>query len=173
VLSAGDLGLAQSQGVLRALPVTGTVLLSADVVFAGTGRLFVQPFILRTVKGHRVALLGLTGTVASAQFRSLDPVEAVTQALAQVQAAADIVILLSNAGLDVDRQLAARVPGLDAILGGGDPPLDEPEQDARTGTLILRTGYAGRSIGVARLAFDAEGQLQHYAWERRLFTLTP
>jgi len=172
VLSQSDLWLAQTQGLIGSLPVTGTVLLSADVVNDATGQLVVKPYTLQTVRGYRLALLGLTGVISVPGFHSLDPVSALTRAMTQIRGKADIVLLLSNAGPEVERVLAAQVPGLDAIISGGEPGLDWPERDPATGVCLLRTGYAGRAIGVARLTFDARGHLQRCAWERRLFTVS-
>ncbi|MCA3347522.1 MAG: thiosulfohydrolase SoxB, partial [Roseomonas sp.] len=83
---------------------------------------------------------------------------------ARVQAARDagagLIILLSHNGFELDRKLAARVPGIDVILTGHThDALPRPVQVGRT--VLLATGASGKFI--SRLDLDVQGgQISDY-----------
>ena len=67
---------------------------------------------------------------------------------------AQVVVLLSHNGFDVDRKMAARVPGIDVILGGHTH--DALPRPALVGkTVILASGCSGKFL--ARLDLDVQG----------------
>ncbi len=69
-------------------------------------------------------------------------------------AGAELVVLLSHNGFDVDRKLASRVSGIDVILTGHThDALPEPVQVGKT--LLLATGSNGKFV--ARLDLDVQG----------------
>lgn len=169
VLSDADLVASSEQGNLSALSATGLPLVSSNVVRAKTAEPLVASYLVKECRGHRVAFLGLTQDARIDGVSVLSPLEALKHVLEEIGGQADVVVLLSNVGLEKDRDIASQVEGIDIIVGGGASPLDEPEFAERTGTLMVRAGYPGRSVGLARLSFDPDGRLQHQSWERRLF----
>ncbi|MGE0358237.1 MAG: thiosulfohydrolase SoxB [Burkholderiales bacterium] len=81
---------------------------------------------------------------------------------------AQVVVLLSHNGMDVDLKLAGRVTGIDAILGGhthdGVPQALEVK-NAKGVTLVTNAGSNGKFLGV--LDFDVKGG-RIAGWKYRL-----
>ncbi|MBK5934168.1 sulfate thiol esterase SoxB [Rhodovulum imhoffii] len=77
------------------------------------------------------------------------------EVVAEVRAAgADLVVLLSHNGFDVDRKLAAQVPGIDVILTGHThDALPEPVQVGKT--MLIASGSNGKFV--TRLDLDVQG----------------
>jgi len=113
-----------------AFPHGGFPILSANIDLTGYPPLqsFIQPNIIKRVGEVPVGIFGLTTPwdpnmqMGSATMLGGDP--AVLMNIASEQAAtlraagAQVVILLSHLGVDVDEQVAASVPGIDFIIGG-------------------------------------------------------
>lgn len=98
-----------------------------------------------------VARSTLAGTVV------LPPADALRALWPAFDAASDIQILLSHCGLDVDKELAAAFPGLEAIVGGHSHSfVEEPVQVGPV--VIVQAGCYGRSIGRLDLEIR-EGQV--------------
>ncbi len=70
------------------------------------------------------------------------------------EAGADVVVLLSHNGFDVDRKLAGDVPGIDVILTGHThDALPEPVQVGKT--LLIASGSQGKFV--SRVDLDVQG----------------
>ncbi|MEO8738300.1 MAG: 5'-nucleotidase C-terminal domain-containing protein, partial [Casimicrobiaceae bacterium] len=80
---------------------------------------------------------------------------------------AQVVVLLSHNGMDVDLKLASRVTGIDAILGGhthDGVPRPSIVTNARGKTLVTSAGCNGKFLGV--LDFDVRnGRVTDYRYK--------
>jgi len=137
--------------------------LSANVTVEGRGELLAQDYVIRSIGGHRVALIGVTESGTVPGFTVADPVETLGRLLPDVTRQADIVILLTHATPSLARQIASSVPGIDLIVTGGDEHLPLGEETA-SGTLIVHAdvstpGHAGRNMGLVTMDFDSQGKL--------------
>ncbi|HEV7455399.1 MAG TPA: 5'-nucleotidase C-terminal domain-containing protein [Roseococcus sp.] len=100
-------------------------------------------------------------------LRITDPAEAAERAVwAARREGPATVVLLSHLGLAEDARLAARVPGVDAIIGGHThlriaPPrlVDGPDRPV----LIVQAGAYGRFLGRLDLDLAADGTVLHHA----------
>jgi 2',3'-cyclic-nucleotide 2'-phosphodiesterase (5'-nucleotidase family) len=118
------------------------------------------------VRVHVLGLLIMQYPVGSAWerifgWRFLEPYDAVAPYLSAV-APGDLLVVLSHLGLSLDRDLAARVPRIDLLLGGhSHDTLSEP---AYAGDVpIVHAGPYGRFVSRSELEYDPS---------RRRFALT-
>jgi len=148
--------------------------LSANVYTGGAQNLFAQPYVIKEIAGHRIALIGITSKnlvsflpqSGTEPILVSDPIETVRRVMTDLQGKADIFILLSNLGLQQDQQMASQVGGL-ALIVGGNPGtlLPEPYRDPEHGTLVVQAGYQGEWIGKLTLQIDATGKVTSHRGE--------
>ncbi len=147
-------------------------VLSANVYTGSTSTLFARPYVIKEMAGHRIAVIGVTGKNLLAFLPPdnrepvlvADPVEATRRVMSELQGKADIVIVCSNLGFQQDRELAASVPGIAAIVGGNPGVLlPEPFREPTRGTVIAQAGYQGEWIGQLILQINEAGQVVSYS----------
>ena len=125
----------------------------------------VQPYIVRDFPGLRVGITGVgisfDGLVAPKNHAGVvwhEPVAALKPIIKQLREKekVDLVVVLSHLGYDAtapnigDLELARRVPGIDAIIGGHSHTfLPEPTVvDSAWGrTLVAQVGFGGINLG--------------------------
>ena len=118
-LGPGDLALGLA--TLRARMAEAKFpMLSANAVVTGTADLVAKPYAVREFAGHRVAVVGLSGGNGTTEIGVRDPLAAAQKIVPEARKEADIVILLSHAGQMIDQQIADQVPGIAAIVSGGE-----------------------------------------------------
>jgi len=137
-------------------------ILSANVVYSGTGQLFATPYVIKEIGDHKAAIIGLTNqeaaSAAGGDVVVLNPLEALRDLMDEVSEEADVIIVLSHLGTVVDMQIAGEVDGIDLIIGGQSRDvLDPPLWDELSSTVIAQAGYQGRWIGVVRLDIVSQG----------------
>ncbi|HET7671475.1 MAG TPA: thiosulfohydrolase SoxB [Burkholderiales bacterium] len=123
------------------------------------------PYTLREVNGVPVGIIGQAfpyTPIAHPRHRFADWTFGIQEARLQTLTeelrarGAKAVVLLSHNGMDVDLKLAARVRGIDAILGGHTHDgVPAPTLVGRT--LVTNAGSHGKFIGVLDLQVDAQG----------------
>ena len=155
--------------------------LSANVVLSGTETLFTEPYIIKEMGDHRIAIIGLTEPGAADAVQGavtvLNPIETARRYVAEVSAKASTIIVLSHLGVEADMKLAKEVEGIDLIVSGtGQVLLGRAVQNEITGTVIVQAavaipGQAGRRIGVARLQINSQGEIKGRQWTT--VSLTP
>ena len=115
----------------------------------------------------------------------LDPVTTAPGIVETLRKQADIVVLLSHCGEDIDQKLAAAVPGIDVIVGGHSHTRlavgefawrsDDLKQDDVNGTIIVQAFQWGGELGRLDLLFakDATGVWRIDRYRARLIPITP
>ena len=132
-----------------------------------------KPYVLREMNGVPVAILGQAfpyTPIANPRYmipdwtmgiQDEDMQKVVTEARGK---GAQVVVLLSHNGMDVDLKMASRVSGIDAILGGhthDGVPAPSVVKNAGGQTLVMNSGSNGKFLSV--LDFDVRnGKIQGF-----------
>lgn len=150
-------------------------ILSANVVMADTDQLFATPYVIKEIGNHKVAIIGLTNQeAASAAGGGIvvrNPLEALQDVMGEVSKEADVIIVLSHLGTEVDFQMANEVQGIDLIVGGlSHDVLDPPAWIEASSTVIVQAGYLGEWIGVVSLEIDSQGKVVSHQGQVVLLT---
>jgi 2',3'-cyclic-nucleotide 2'-phosphodiesterase (5'-nucleotidase family) len=96
----------------------------ANVVDASTKQPLLKPYEILQVEGARIAVFGLVtestrGYPATREGIEIqDAIPTARRLVPELRKQADVVLLLSHLGYEVDRRLAREVPGIDIIVGG-------------------------------------------------------
>ena len=169
-LGESDLRLGRETLLKRLAEAPRVSFVSANVVDKGTGKLVARPYVIRQIGGHRIALIGITGSILgqNQEFNITPPLDAVREAVRQVGSQAGIIILLSNAGAQANRHLASQVPELDLIISGGYDALSQPVREGQSALIaqadLSSAGHAGRVVGKLQVGFDRSGALTQHTW---------
>src|SRR5207253_9743092 len=124
-----------------------------------------QPYALQSVNGVALAIIGQAFPYTPiAHPRHLFPEWSFGIQEARLQALVDevrgkgarAVVLLSHNGMDVDLKLAARVRGIDAILGGHTHD-GVPTPTLVGKTIVTNAGSHGKLLGVLDLQVAGDG----------------
>jgi 5'-nucleotidase/UDP-sugar diphosphatase len=145
-------------------------ILSANVVLAKTEQLFAVPYVIKEIGDHKVAIIGLTNqeaaNAAGGDVVVLDPLETLKDVMDEVGEEADVIIVLSHLGAEVDFQMAGQVKGIDLIVGGHSRDvLHPPLWIEASGTVIAQAGYQGQRIGIVSLETDSQGKVVDHQGE--------
>jgi 2',3'-cyclic-nucleotide 2'-phosphodiesterase (5'-nucleotidase family) len=132
-----------------------------------------KPYVIKDINGIRIAIIGVTteDTPASTHPRNvtglkfLSPMDAVNKYTVELKNTADIILVLSHIGYQVDRTLAEQVKGIDVIVGGhSHTRVDKPSVVGKT--ILVQAWEHGKVLGVLDLTLDngkiikAEGHLE-------------
>lgn len=156
----------EGEVALRALAVHARFpILGANVHQADGGAFpYLQPWVIREVAGVRIGIGGILtsrtgmltrkGVTEGVAFG--DEVQVARRVVQELRAAgAEVVILITHVGVDVDAVLARLVEGVDLIVGGhSHTAIASPAPESQTGTLVVQTQGKGRALGVVQLTWD-------------------
>lgn len=169
VLGPQDLALGPSVLAQR-MAESKFEVLSANTVISATGQPLAKPYIIREMSGYRVAIVGLSGGSSTAEIAVQDPLQAAAALIPQLAGKADVVILLSHAGITNDQWIAQKVSGISLIVSGGPWGVNVPWRSDQTGTIIVHAdeaspGHAGRRLGIGTFTFG-KGRVDKQNWQR-------
>jgi sulfur-oxidizing protein SoxB len=126
-----------------------------------------KPYTMREINGVSCAIIGQAfpyTPIANPRYMVADwsfgiQDENMQKMVDEVRAkGAQVVVVLSHNGMDVDLQMASRVRGVDAIFGGhthDGVPVAVPVSNAGGKTLVTNAGSNGKFLGV--MDFDVKG----------------
>jgi len=125
-VNVGDLELLQGISFLKKQASQGLNLISANLVDASGKNTIFPPYFIYNVENFRVAFFGLLSSDMGPEIRNamgkdavvIDPIKTAKEMVAQLREEADVVILLSSLGLDKERELIKKTPGIHFVMGG-------------------------------------------------------
>jgi 5'-nucleotidase/UDP-sugar diphosphatase len=134
-------------------------VISANV-FKQDGKELLVPTYYAEIGGKKFAFVGFVAedtpilthpdNVKGLTFKN--PVEVAKVVVPKLKQEVDHVIVISHVGIEVDREIAKNVPGIDLIVGGhSHTPLRTPE--VVNGTYIVQDWEYGKSLGRADLYY--------------------
>ncbi|MEA1882003.1 MAG: hypothetical protein U9N31_06330 [Candidatus Marinimicrobia bacterium] len=111
--------------------------------------------------GIKIAILGIMDPYAVKYYlpeqkdhiHLEDPIKTVKEEMDNLSDKADVFVLLTHQGADLDYALAEKIDGLHVIVGShSQSPMDNPEEV--NGTLIVQAGKEGYYVGIAELIIN-------------------
>ncbi|EHR72162.1 5'-nucleotidase/2',3'-cyclic phosphodiesterase-like hydrolase [Burkholderiales bacterium JOSHI_001] len=126
-----------------------------------------KPYVIKPINGVPVAIIGQAfpyTPIANPRYLVADWTFGIQDENLQKMVdeargkGAQVVVVLSHNGMDVDLKMASRVRGVDAIFGGhthDGVPLAVPVANAGGTTLVTNAGSNGKFLGV--MDFDVKG----------------
>ena len=121
------------------------------------------PYVIKDVNGTRVAVIGQAfpyTPIANPRHLVADWQFGINEERAQKMVdkardeGAQVVVLLSHNGMDIDLKMASRTTGIDAILGGHTHdaiPVAKPIKNRSGQTLVINSGSNGKFLSVLDL----------------------
>ncbi|HSW37949.1 MAG TPA: bifunctional UDP-sugar hydrolase/5'-nucleotidase [Acidobacteriota bacterium] len=157
-------------------------VLSANAIETATGLPLTETSVIRNVGPVRVGIFGLVTRSAAGYPAARDGVviegeiETARRMVSELEPSTDIIILLSHCGENLDRRIAASVPGIDVIVGGHShsrlplgvflPPSRSSKAGKPRGTVLVQAHQWGGELGRLDLVFtrDSGGNwhIEHY-----------
>ncbi len=149
-------------------------IVSANVADAGGRLLTGRAYVIRSVKGIRVALIGvIMGNLLSystpermGPWRALPVVETVRRYAAEVRDRADLVVVLAHLELAEQPELLQGVPEAAVIIAGHVHGALESALE-KDGRLLVRSASYGRELGRLDLKLDLPARkIAAWSWKR-------
>jgi 2',3'-cyclic-nucleotide 2'-phosphodiesterase (5'-nucleotidase family) len=153
-------------------------LVSANLKRKSDGGHPFQPYVIRNVKGLRVAFLGVMqegeplapfGPDADA-YEVVPPKDAVAAIVPEIRTKADVVVAFTHLGQRKTQQLVDEVKGIDVALSGMDGFVNHKPTEVGTDstggrTLVLEAGERGKYVGALTMVVSEHGKILRFTNE--------
>lgn len=127
-INVGDQDLLQGMDFLRQESSKGLPLISANLLDSSSKTPIFPPYLVKETSGVRIAFFGLlppglrpaiqNGVGEKALIK--DPMQTAQEIVPKLHGRADLIVLLSDLGMEMDRVISRAVPGIHFILGGNE-----------------------------------------------------
>jgi 2',3'-cyclic-nucleotide 2'-phosphodiesterase (5'-nucleotidase family) len=169
-LGEGDLAQLGVETIRQRMEEAQFAFLSANAYITGTDELLAQPYLIVEMDERRVAIIGVTGMAQVPGIEIRDPLTATREIVDLIGPRAHILILLSHAGLETNKTIAANVGEVHLIVSGGGLAFTPSPFFGQEGPPIVHAdvsgpGHAGRRIGLGVWSFDEGGKLAEHRWQ--------
>lgn len=127
-INVGDQDLLQGMDFLRQESSKGLPLISTNLLDSSSKTPIFPPYLVKETSGVRIAFFGLlppglrpaiqNGVGEKALIK--DPMQTAQEIVPKLRGRADLIVLLSDLGLEMDRMISRALPGIHFILGGNE-----------------------------------------------------
>ncbi len=150
-------------------------MLSANIVYKDTGKLFATPYIIKDFGDLKVAIIGVTTEetkilepIYIEDLKFIDAAKAVQKYVDELRDKVDVIVVLAHLGYgqpkgnyNTSESLAEKVHGVDVIVDGHS---HHKEMKNINGIILVQAGYYGKWLG--RLDLDVEnGKVKLVSWK--------
>jgi len=165
-IAIGDQEFSSGYGYLRARLTRALPLLSSCMRDRATDELLMEPYLIRSLPGVKVAVFAVTDSSVFAFLRRdkwagvalSDPSMVLRTYLPEIRARVDLVVLLAHLPSPADIELVQDVEGIDVLIGGHtERLLHEPMKVG--GALIVYPGSGGKYVGRLDLYLDTQNRI--------------
>ena len=147
----------------------------------------VKPFVIKVIDGQKIAFVGaitpdigqVSLTLQKVKVKSIGPqwYKPIQDTVNKLKSEGiNKIILVSHCGVELDKELAQKIPDVDAIIGGhSHTKLSKPiiiNHDDGSSTVIVQTGCYGRYLGILKLSFEPNGFIDLSNTKDKLIPIT-
>jgi len=140
-------------------------VLCSNIVYKGKGDFNVKPYVIKEYEGVRIGIIGIvtqslkhiTSPSKVKEIEIIESKKALFPIVAKLRGQVDILIVLSHEDIEVEKELAKSIPGIDIMITGHDHlELRSPLKVGKT--LIAQAGSNGEFIGRINLYYDTSSK---------------
>ncbi len=150
---------------------TSFPFLSANLIDQTTGKPFLEPFVIKSIQGVTVAVVGLTSTTAGSVFKRQeitnlkveDPLQSLMRLIPKIKSLKpDMMVVLNHAGEAVARQILEGVPEVELVINSHERQSKE-NAVVVSDRLMVHSSFQGRQLGSVEVELDKYNKVQSLA----------
>ena len=146
--------------------------LSVNAVYANSGALLLKPYLIKNIKGVKVAVLGVTTPeIATGEFKKqaehlqfLEPISTLRKYVHEAKSRADIIVVLSHLGEGLSVKAAEDIPDIDVLINAH-RKLSQKTYSKTKNAPVLQFNFQARKLGKLTLHLDRDAKIKDYTIE--------
>ncbi len=158
-------------------------ILSANLVSKQDKSLVFDAYTIIESSGRNIAIIGISpypleeGSESDIieKYETIDPIEAINKIIDDLRLKANIIIVLSSAGREIDEKIAKSIDAVDIIVAGSSNQITmEPvviKREEKSDALIVESQVLGKKLGKLTVKFSSVGKIKEF--EGELIKLDP
>ncbi len=158
-------------------------ILSANLVSRQDKSLVFDAYTIIETSGRNIAIIGISPYPLEEssesdnieKYETIDPIEAINKIIDDLRLKANIIIVLSSAGREIDEKIAKSIDAVDIIVAGSSNQITmEPvviKREEKSDALIVESQVLGKKLGKLIVKFSSVGKIKEF--EGELLKLDP
>jgi len=160
-------------------------ILSANLVSKQDKKTVFEPYEILEKSKRNIAIIGISPfplleeeiekDIAN-KYETTNPIRAIERIIDEIKYKANIIVILSSAGREIDEEIAKNIGKVDIIIGASSnqPTIEEPiliEREDESRALIVENYILGKRLGKLIVDFNSVGEIKEF--EGELLNLDP